>query len=457
MTRRRQNTRRALLSLFCACLVAALVPTVPVRAADPVKVSFASTGAEESWVVPAGVTSIDVVLVGGSGGAGENGPAGGAGHRVEGTLAVEPGDTLFLNVGGNGGTAGLVPGCIPGAAAFNGGAAGGSGLGELPGIGTSCGWDAGGGGGATDIRSESRADPTTLGSRLIIAAGGGGGGGGAGSGGGGSAESNGVSTGGSGGGAGTSTGGGSPGTGHAGGGNGADGAVGLGGNGGQGIRAGGGGGGGLYGGGGGGASNNGSGAGGGGGSSFVGSAIGTSIALDTTAIPMISIEYNADPEATPDPTSGPDQGTVDATISMAESSICIELSTATVDFGTGQFGQVDVSGSPGIVVTNCGITTQALYARGTDATASGASWDLVNDSSTCADTLGLDAYHLRLIDGETLDDEWGLGLTNTLLQSLDVNSTAGYGSLIDTACPGSSGAGLQMSMQIVFTATESVP
>jgi hypothetical protein len=170
---------------------------------------------------------------------------------------------------------------------------------------------------------------------------------------------------------------------------------------------------------------------------------------------------NAGPDPTPDPTvgptSGPDTGVVDATIAMAESAICIELSTAAVDFGTGQFGQVGVAGSPAIAVTNCGAGPQAVFARATDATGPGAAWSLVTGSATCADTLGLDEYHLRLVDNQTLDDEWGLGLTNTLLQSLDVGSAAAYGPQIDTACPGSSGAGLQMSMQIVFTATESVP
>lgn len=160
---------------------------------------------------------------------------------------------------------------------------------------------------------------------------------------------------------------------------------------------------------------------------------------------------------TPGPTTGPDTGTVDATISMSASTICIELSTATVDFGTGQFGQVGVPGSPDIVVTNCGVAMQALFAHGTDATAPGAAWALVDNAASCADALGLDEYHLRLLDAETLDDAWGLSTTNTLLQSIDVASTASYRPSIDTACPGSSGAGQQMAMQIVFTATETVP
>ena len=166
---------------------------------------------------------------------------------------------------------------------------------------------------------------------------------------------------------------------------------------------------------------------------------------------------NAGGGGTPEPTSGPDSGTVDATISMSGSTVCIELSTASVDFGTGQFGQVGVVGTPEIVVTNCGAGPQALFARGTDATAPGAAWDLVTGSATCADTLGLNEYHLGLHDNESDDDDWALGTTNTLLQSVDVGSTGRFGPRLDTACSGSTGAGLQMSMQIMFTATESQP
>jgi hypothetical protein len=189
-------------------------------------------------------------------------------------------------------------------------------------------------------------------------------------------------------------------------------------------------------------------------------------ATEWSVFPFESFDFlgshtvNAEPDPTPDPTvgptSGPDTGVVDATISMA-SAVCIELSTAAVDFGTGQFGQVGVAGSPHIAVTNCGGVPQALLARGTNATAPGAAWALDQRSAECSDTLGLDAYHLWLGDAETLDDTWGLGTTNTLLGTIAVGSASSFAPFIDTACPGSSGAGLQMSMQIVFTATESVP
>jgi hypothetical protein len=312
----------------------------------------------------------------------------------------------------------------------------------------------GGGGGASDVRTVSRSGPNTLDSRLLVAAGGGGGGGAVGNDGGnggnaGAAGTN-AGSGAAGGGAGTASAGGSCGqlcSGILGRGGDAMNSTGS-------DTAGGGGAGGLYGGGGGAAGMSSSG-GGGGGSSFTGNATSASVSISTASVGAIRIFYG---EGTPpEPTPGSDEGVVDATISMAESTICIELSTAAVDFGTGQFGQVGVPGTPEIVVTNCGVTTQALYARATNATASGASWDLVKNSATCGDTLGLDEYHLWLHENQTEDVDWGLGLSNTLLESVEVGSFGSFGPSIDTACPGSSGAGLQMSMQIVFTATEAAP
>jgi hypothetical protein len=129
---------------------------------------YTPTAAEQTFAVPAGVTSINVIAIGAAGGAGAAqtgaGGAGGAGEQVSGTLAVTPLSTLFVEVGGVG-TAGS--GTTAGIGGFNGGAAGG---------GTRTA--GGGGGGASDIRTISNLGGGTLSSRLIVAAGGGGGGGG---------------------------------------------------------------------------------------------------------------------------------------------------------------------------------------------------------------------------------------------------------------------------------------
>lgn len=109
--------------------------------------TFDFTGGSQQFVVPAGVSEIDVEIQGAQG----DGTYGGLGGRTRATLPVTPGETLEVNVGGagRGDTGG-----------FNGG-----GEGDF--------WrDAeGAGGGATDIRRGAR----SLNDRIAIAAGGGGG------------------------------------------------------------------------------------------------------------------------------------------------------------------------------------------------------------------------------------------------------------------------------------------
>jgi hypothetical protein len=92
--------------------------------------NFAATGAVQTFVVPTGVTWLQVDASGAQGGTGASG-VGGSGGRVQGALEVTPGETLYFYVGGAG--AQQVGG-------WNGGGAGSS-------AGTG-----GGGGGATDIR-----------------------------------------------------------------------------------------------------------------------------------------------------------------------------------------------------------------------------------------------------------------------------------------------------------------
>ncbi|MBI1814050.1 MAG: hypothetical protein HYR72_03650 [Deltaproteobacteria bacterium] len=236
---------RVLVGLLFICIV---ITPQHVSAATE---SFDFTGTEQTWVVPSGVTSIDVDVGGAQGGGGVEGiptEFGGKGGRVQTTLAVTPGETLYIYVGGYGGD--LVPPNTAGAGGFNGGGPGGIDNVDANG-------PAGGGGGASDIRQGGN----TPDKRVVVGGGGGGGeccqdgsggdgGGITGSSGGGSAP----------GGGGTQTNGGS------GGGNGASGSAGQGGGGGNGNRAGGGGGAGWYGGGGG--TGGFLGSGGGGGSSY---------------------------------------------------------------------------------------------------------------------------------------------------------------------------------------------
>ncbi|MER7848157.1 glycine-rich protein [Kitasatospora sp. NPDC096077] len=250
--------------------------------------TFASTGAEQTFTVPTGVSQVDVTAIGASGGKeGVNNTPGGRGAQVSGTLGgLSAGQTLYVEVGGtptiNTSACYVFSPCIGG---FNGGGT------------TRFG---GGGGGASDVRTQPATTAlTTTDSRLIVAAGGGGAGEvfsssclpGSQGGDAGQAGQNGACNGGMGGGAGTATQPGAGGT-ATGGTAGAPGLLGSGGNGGAGT--GGAGGGGLYGGGGGGSLNGletpfGSAGGGGGGSSLV-PAGGTGPTL-TNAAPGITISY----------------------------------------------------------------------------------------------------------------------------------------------------------------------
>lgn len=240
---------------------------------------YGYTGSQQTFTVPAYVSTVQVTAIGAAGGtfgivaAGEGGLASAA-------LSVTPGATLYVEVGGTGTNATEATDSPGLAGGFNGGGNGSaSDTGSNP---------PAGGGGASDVRTASGGtDPATTGlsSRLIVAGGGGGsascGGGGA-AGGSGGAQCAGVT----GGGAGTATMGGAAGGPRA--------TAGVAGQGGAGglqqplgtdidERGGGGGGGGYYGGGGGG-----DGGGGGGGSSFVPAGGTTGL---STASASVTISY----------------------------------------------------------------------------------------------------------------------------------------------------------------------
>jgi hypothetical protein len=283
------RSRSAIVStaLVGGSVAAALAGAAPAAAAETT--TFASTGAEQIYTVPPGITALDIVAVGGGAyGGGYNLPSYGA--RVSGTLAVTPGELLYVEVGGNG----LGGSGAPGPGGFNGGAPGGAAAGGPAG---------GGGGGASDIRTVARAQAGSLQSRLLVAGGGGGGsglfGGVYADGHGGNAGSQGGNGNATGGGPGTASAGGAGGASGSGGASGIAGSLGSGGAGGG--ASGGGGGGGYYGGGGGGGKGSGDGGGGGGGSSYVGPEVsGSAIAIDSTHTPLITIS-TVDPPVPPDP------------------------------------------------------------------------------------------------------------------------------------------------------------
>jgi len=214
--------------------------------------TFYFTGAVQSWVVPAGVTNLQIECWGAQGG-----NDGGQGGYAKGERAVTPGEHLYIYVGGAG-------------SGTNGGWNGGGNAGEGSGR---------GGGGASDVRVGGL-DYTN---RILVAGGGGGSGGvsGGANGGSGGNTSGGSGDYGFGAGGGSGGGGGGPASGGSGGGgcsgSGTSGTLGSGGNGGTSNESGGGGGGGgggVYGGGGGGGGcTSDPGGGGGGGSGYTGGVV----------------------------------------------------------------------------------------------------------------------------------------------------------------------------------------
>lgn len=267
------RAHRRMMSLLGLGALLVLAAPVTGRA---VTVNFTAPCSTVDWPVPAGVTSITVDAWGAQGGQGGTAAAtGGLGGHATATIAVTPGETLHVNVGGQGSF-----GTGPASAGCNGGTAGGGEGGE--GVNTF----AAGGGGSSDVRQGG----TALANRIVVAGGGGGGGfNNAGGAGGGTAGGPGASA--QGGTGGTQAG---PGTGGgAGGEKGGDGALGQGGAGGSNASTaggGGGGGGGLNGGGGGGGGD--LGGGGGGGSGFV-PAGGTLVEGQQAANGLVTFTYSA--------------------------------------------------------------------------------------------------------------------------------------------------------------------
>jgi hypothetical protein len=127
--------------------------------------TFNYTGSVQTYTVPPCVTSITVDVYGAEGGQSASVPLNssqptGKGGRVQATIPVNPGDVLYIYVGGKGGDA--TPN-VGGLAGYNGGGTGG----QYPSYNQSA---SGGGGGASDIRKNG----TALSNRIVVAGGAGG-------------------------------------------------------------------------------------------------------------------------------------------------------------------------------------------------------------------------------------------------------------------------------------------
>ena len=182
------RVRRALLvaGLALAALVAPTAGATPALAAGPcgtngvlsgsgagVTCTYTTQGTEDTFTVPADVSSVSVTAVGAPGGTVRTNSgfgSGGVGAKVSNAaLPVTPGATLWVDVGGPGANGDANGGCLVGGrpgGSFDGGTGG---------------FCAGAGGGSSALLTAARATATLTGnvasdSRLLVAGGGGGGG-----------------------------------------------------------------------------------------------------------------------------------------------------------------------------------------------------------------------------------------------------------------------------------------
>jgi hypothetical protein len=156
--------------------------------AEPTTTTFERTRGAQTFIVPANVCQVSLDASGAAGGSAPGGGidgipsataqsngargnvaaaqvpgeshAGGLGGHATAAITVTPGETLTINVGGQGGSPTGARTKVGGVGGFNGGANGGNSTGEFPAPG------GGGGGGASDVRR---------GTEVLLVAGGGGG------------------------------------------------------------------------------------------------------------------------------------------------------------------------------------------------------------------------------------------------------------------------------------------
>ncbi|MCW2755868.1 MAG: hypothetical protein JWQ32_3279 [Marmoricola sp.] len=129
----------------------------PVCGATACTQTYAYTGSVATFVVPANVSSLQVVVAGGQGGAHKYGAAGGSGGNVTGTLSVTPSDDIQVLAGAGGGTFG------GGGQTGSGGGAGGGGSFVFTSGGTPLLAAGGGGGGGLAAQGGYGSGATTTG------------------------------------------------------------------------------------------------------------------------------------------------------------------------------------------------------------------------------------------------------------------------------------------------------
>lgn len=150
------------------------------------------------------------------------------------------------------------------------------------------------------------------------------------------------------------------------------------------------------------------------------------------------------------PAFGDSEGTVSAQVTVAAP--CIQVSPGQLDFGTLGFSQSATSPQAAtrpLDLSNCGGSSQNIFARGTNATSTGGTnWTLEPNQPDLCSTL--DRFGQRII---TTVASYPLSLQDTSVASLSGGQTSSVDAALVMPCVGSSGAGEVMTFSYVFTAT----
>jgi hypothetical protein len=149
-----------------------------------------------------------------------------------------------------------------------------------------------------------------------------------------------------------------------------------------------------------------------------------------------------------------DNGSVSANVTVATP--CIIVTPSTIDFGTQGFSTASstASSTRSVGYTNCSSASERVFGKGTDATGTGATWNLVTFNG-CSD--GANKYSLDALAPNSAGGDGTVAYLTTVDQQLETVQGATAGSVDNISlympCAGSSGAGLVMSFTITFTAT----
>jgi hypothetical protein len=154
------------------------------------------------------------------------------------------------------------------------------------------------------------------------------------------------------------------------------------------------------------------------------------------------------------PALGADNGTVDATVTVATPCVLItnpDPAFSFIDYGTLAFssGPTNVTSQRLIAYENCGQSSERIWGTGTDAAGTGANWQLSDDNTKNMCEFPVNTYTLSFAG--TINT-W-LATTPKELEQLDGGAATSVGTVLSMPCVGSDGVGVAMSFRILLTAT----